>query len=250
MSVTKLLVLAALCAAAAPSCLAAPAEAEFSSRLESRAEEALARMLGPGRAAVVVEVRGERVVKKEVSTISGSGGKESPEAAVLELPGYTRTGAPRTTARPASTPTLIHSASDELQREGSFVPTRVRAWLVVDKALAEASVAEAARVTGELLALDRSRGDELSVVRTAFLPSWRAAFARARDVRNLMLLLLAAGSLVLAAAVLGRAATRSARALADGLAKGRSAPVPVRGLPPAPARRIIPLPPLDKGGRG
>lgn len=250
MPVTKILVLAALCATAAHAGNAG--EGEHAARLEARVEAALERMLGPGRAAATVEVHGERVTKKEVSQISGAGGREAPaDAPIIELPGYTKITAVRA-PRPAAGPALINTAADELLTERSFAVSRLRAWLVLDKSLKDAAVAEAVRVTEEILALDKARGDELTVVRTAFLPSWRAAFSRPRDARNLLLLLLGAAALVLAAALLGRAATRSARALAEGLAKARAAaPVSVRpGPPPLPARRIIPLPPLDKGGRG
>lgn len=248
MSVTRIFVLAALCATAAHA--GSAGEAEHAARLEARAEAALERMLGPGRAAVAVEVRGERATKRELSTISGAGGREAPpEPSIIDLPGYTKTGVSKPArAAPAI---LMHAASDEVTREGSFAVSGLRAWLVLDKGLREDRVAEASRVTAEILGLEKARGDELAVVRTAFLPSWRAAFARPGDARSLILLLLAACAVVAAAALLGRAATRSARALADGLARIRPAPSePPRSGLSMPMRRIIPLPPLDKGGRG
>lgn len=247
---TKILVLAALCAVSARA--GSAGEGEHAARLEARAEAALERMLGPGRAALTVVVRGERVTKREVSLITGAGGREAPpEPAIIDLPGYTKSGAPRP-ARPASPGFLTHSASDELLREGSFAVSGVRAWLVLDKNLKEGPVAEAVRVTSGIISLDRARGDELTVVRTAFLPSWRAAFSRPRDARDLLLLALAAAALVLAAWLVGRAATASSLALADAFSKmGRAGPAsPARSALPSPARRIIPLPPLDKGGRG
>ncbi|MDD5304321.1 MAG: hypothetical protein PHS14_14580 [Elusimicrobia bacterium] len=210
---TKTLVLAALCATAAYA--GSAGEGEHAARLEARVEAALERMLGPGRAAATVEVRGERVTKREQSEIPGAG--------------------------------------EETLHEGAFAVSGVRARLVLDKSLGEGAVAEAVRVTGEILALDRARGDELTVLRTSFLPSWRAAFSRPRDARDLALLCLAAAAVMLAAGLIGRAATRSAAALAEAIANRRAAaPEPPSRVPPAalPARRISPLPPLEKGGRG
>jgi hypothetical protein len=247
MGVTKALVLAVLCATAAHA--GSAGEGEHGARLEARVEAALERMFGPGRAAVTVEVHGTRVTKREQSSISGSGGHEAPpEAAVIDLPGYTKSSAARAARPAASGPLLIHADVDETLSEGSFVVSSVHAWLVLDSKLKEGAVAEAVRVTGEIIGLDPSRGDELSVVRTSFLPSWRAAFSRPRDARNLALLFLAAAAFVLAAGLIGRAAMRSSRTLAEAIAKGRA---PASGLPSAalPLRRILPLPPLGKGGR-
>lgn len=252
MGVTKILVLAALCAV--PALAGSAGEGEYAARLEARAEAALERMLGPGRAALIVEIRGERVTKRETSQISGAGGREAPpEPALIELPGYTKNSSPRPARSSSGGATLIHAAADETLREGSFAVSGVRAWLVLDKSLKEGPVAEAVRVTGGILALDPARGDELTVVRTAFLPSWRAAFSRPRDARNLALLALAAAALVAAAALLGGAAMKSALTLSDALTRARQAspgPSTRPALPLEPARRIIPLPPLDKGGRG
>lgn len=251
MGVTKTLVLAVLCATAAHA--GSAGEGEHAARLEARVETALERMFGPGRAAVTVEVRGERVTKREQSQISGSGGREAPaEAGILELPGYTKSGAAKPARPAAGGATLIHSAFEETLSEGSFAVSGMRAWLVLDNKLSPDTVAEAVRVTGEILGLDTSRGDELNLVRTAFLPSWRAAFSRPRDARDLALFVLAAAAFLLAAWLISRAAMRSARTLAEAIAKPRAqaaVPAPRTPSPALPLRRISPLPPLDKGGR-
>lgn len=249
MTVTKILVLAALCATAAHA--GSAGEDEHAARLEARVDAALERVLGPGRAAATVVVRGERVTKREQSQISGSSGRETPPGSpILELPGYTKKGAIQSRP-PAGGNFLVHSASEETLREGSFVVSGVRARLVLDDGLSEDSAAEAVRVAREILALDPERGDQLAVVRTAFLPAWRAAFSRPRDARALALLCGAAAALILAAALIGLAATRSSRTLADALAKARAtAPGVASQAASAPARRILPLPPLGKGGRG
>ncbi len=251
MGVTKMLVLALLCATAAHA--GSAGEGEHAARLEARAETALERMFGPGRAAVTVEVRGERVSKREQSQITGSGGREAPpEAGIIELPGYTKGGAAKP-ARSASGGALLqHWAFEETLSEGSFAVSGLRAWLVLDNNLSPDTVAEAVRVTGEILGLDPSRGDELNLVRTSFLPSWRAAFSRPRDARDLALFVLASAAFLLAAGLIGRAATRSARTLAEAIGKPRpqvAVPAPHAPAPALPLRRISPLPPLDKGGR-
>lgn len=251
MGVTKALVLAVLCATAAHA--GSAGEGEYASRLEARVETALERMFGPGRAAVTVEVRGERVTKREQSQISGSGGREAPaEAGIIELPGYTKSGAAKAARPAAAGPILMHSAFEETLSEGSFAVSGVRAWLVLDNKLSPGSVAEAVRVTGEILGIDTSRGDEVSLVRTSFTPSWRAAFSRPRDARDLTLFVLGAAAFLLAAGLIGRAATRSSRTLAEAIAKPRvqaAIPAPRPPTPALPLRRISPLPPLDKGGR-
>lgn len=245
MSVTAMLVLAVLCASAAQ--VGSAVEAEHAARLEARVEEALERMLGPGRAAATVEVHGERVTKREESSLSGESESRpaSPppaESAVLDLPGYAKSARFRPAAK--ARPAIAHAATEETLREASFLVTGVRARLVLDDSLGDPAVEEAVRVSGEILALDPARGDELRVVRTAFLPAWRAAFSRPRDTRAFALLCLGAAALLISASILGRALVRAARAFAA----GRAAPAELRR--PSAARRIVPLPPLEKGGRG
>lgn len=245
MGVTKILVLAAFCATAAHA--GSAGEGEHAARLEMRVETALERILGPDRAAATIEVLGERVSKRQQSEITGAAGREAPaaETAIMDLPGYTKS-APKPAPRPKAG-TIVHSSNDETVTEASFTVRRLRAWLVLDKNLKDSAAAEAVRVTGEILALDQKRGDELTVVRTAFIPAWRAAFSRPRDAKHLALFVLGAAALLGASALLGGAVTRSARALADGFGRPRHA----SALGEAhPIRRIFPLPPLDKGGRG
>lgn len=212
----------------------APAEPETAARLEARVNDALERMLGAGRASVAVEVRGERLIRREATQVVGPGGR---------------------------------AATEELQREESFKVAGQRAWLVLDSRLDDAKSAEAARVTGEILALDVARGDELNVIRTAFTPAWRAAFSRPRDAGALLLTLIAGAALVVAAWLLARAATRSSGALADAIVRARPEPAtptavsvyPPSSPPPAPApaaprvessRRIELLPPLGPESEG
>lgn len=250
MGVTKTIVLALLCATAAYA--GSAGEAEHAALLEARVNAALERILGAGRAAAIVEVRGERVTKRDVAQISGSGGHDAAadaDSAIIDLPGYSKKAAARNT-RPSGGATLVHSDSQETVREASFSVSGVRAWLFLDKNLDDVRAAEAVRVSLEMLSVEPDRGDSLKVVRTSFLPAWRAAFSRPRDARALTLLCMAAAALLLAAGLIGRAATRSSHALAEAIVKAPSAtadPAPRRpaSLPP---RRISPLPPLERGG--
>lgn len=255
MGVMKTLVLAALCATAAYA--GSAGEGEHAARLEARVDAALERMLGPGRAAATVEVRGERVTKREEIQISGTGGHEAPpesDAAILDLPGYTNKAASRNSPAPSESARLVHSDSEETIREASFAASGVRAWLFLDKKLDDAVAADAVHMSLEILGIDPDRGDSLNVVRTSFPPVWRAAFSHPRDARALALLAVAAAALLLAAALIGRAATRSSRALAEAIVKARPAACdPALRRPSAPLppmRRISPLPPLEKGGPG
>ncbi|MDP3541702.1 MAG: hypothetical protein Q8T11_04455, partial [Elusimicrobiota bacterium] len=220
---TRNFVLAALCATAAHA--GSAGEGEHAARLEGRVEEALERILGPGRSAATVEVRGERVTKREQSEISGSVGSAASPAsagsAILALPGYTTKGGSR--AAPASSrgPALLHSSSEETIREGSFAVSGLRAWIFLDKGLDDGAAAEAVRVSLEILALEPDRGDSFKVVRTSFLPAWRAAFSRPRGAGALALLVAACAAVLVAAAMLGFAALRSARSLAEAIRAAR-----------------------------
>lgn len=258
MIVTKTFVLAALCATAAH---AGPAgEVEHAARLEASVEAALERVLGPGRAAATVEARGERVIRREHSEISGAGGPASDPVSsaaaaqtstILALPGYAKKAAPSGQPAPSPGPVLLHATSEETVREGSFAVTGLRAWIFLDKTLDDAAAAEAVRVSLEILAIDPDRGDSFKVVRTSFLPAWRAAFSRPRGAGALALLAAACAAALASAAMLGFAVLRSSRALADALRGSRApAPAPPPTPAPSPARRILPLPPLGKGGRG
>ncbi|MCM2303185.1 MAG: hypothetical protein NDJ72_00665 [Elusimicrobia bacterium] len=258
---TKYVVLAALCATAAH---AGPAgEVEHAARLEASVEAALDRIIGPGRSAATVEARGERVTRREQSEISGTGGDSAPAesssepgpaapspSAILPLPGYAKKGVPAAPPSSRIPPLLLHAASEETVREGSFAVTGLRAWIFLDKGLDDAAAAEAVRVSLEILAIDPDRGDSFKVVRTSFLPAWRAAFSRPRGAGALALLAVACAAALASAALLGFAALRSSRALADAIRAVR-APAAVSSPPaPLPARRILPLPPLGKGGLG
>lgn len=251
MGVTRSIVLTALCATV---CFAGTAgEGEYAARLEARLDSALERILGPGRAAAIVEVRGERVTKREESSISGYGGRGAQAGnALLDLPGYTKKAAPA--LPPAGT--VVHSASEQTVSEGSFDPSGVRAWLFLDEDLDDAAAAAAVQLSMEILAVDPARGDTLKVVRTAISPAWRAAFSRPRDLRILILLGLAAAAALLSVVMIGFAAVRSARAAAEAVSKASApsgqAPLPQAAeTPPDPSmsRRIQALPPLEDGGR-
>ncbi|MEQ1920456.1 MAG: hypothetical protein ABL955_14810, partial [Elusimicrobiota bacterium] len=200
---TKTLVLAALCATAAYA--GSAGEAEHAARLESRVDAALERILGPRRAATLIEVRGERVTKTEQSQISGTRAHESAAGTeIFDLPGYTKKGASRPAIPVSGGTTMVQSATEETVREGSFAVSGVRAWLFLDKNLDDAAAAEAVRVSLEILAIEPDRGDTLKVVKTAFTPAWRAAFSRPRDARALMLLCLAAATFLFGVFLLRR----------------------------------------------
>lgn len=239
------LLLAALCAVTAHG--ASSDEADKASRLESRVEAALERMLGPGRAALTVEIKGERAIKKESSTINRAvetSGDAPGRARVLELPGYTKSRAAKSPAPavPSAPSPVMHSLTEETEHAESFAVTGVRAWLVLDSSIDETRSAEAARVAGEMLALDPGRGDDLSVIRTAFHPAWRAAFSRPRDARLLLLALLLAASALAAAYMLARGATRAGRAVAEALRDRVPTPGPTVQVLPAAASQPAPRP--------
>lgn len=268
----------AIMLAASPGAAAAVGveEAAASERMAARAREALDAILGPGRAKVLIEVRGERSrVLTQRTTIAPLETKtEAPPEGVrvLELPGYSKNKIeplapavldPKTPEDKTLVETLP-SRKDQEQRErdSGFEVKQMAATVVLDSALHDAVVHEVAQLLPQLLGLDDSRGDTLVILRAPLRPAWKAAFADPASLRSAAFL--GAGALVclLGLGIFSLAFVRAAGALGSELARrapreeevyARAEPLPEL-LPGATADLLeaedpAPLPPGSQLGR-
>jgi len=199
-------------------------ESLVSERLSSRALSVLDGMLGPGRAKVLVEVRGERMqIRTEVEMVTpiakdGSGGvKEALR--LLDLPGYYKDRAADSQKAGAGPQPLQPFQKDfeHSLRDAGFEIKKIEATVVLDSALSETEARDAAQILPQLLRIDGTRGDMLSIVRAPMRPAWKTAFATPADWRRLAFAasgLLAALLIVL---ILSAAFVRGARVFAKEL---------------------------------
>lgn len=169
-----------------------------SERLSSRALSVLDGVLGPGRAKILVEVRGERMQIRTESEIltpitpnaqgSSSGVKEALR--LLDLPGYYKDRAPEEAAKASAAgvgPPLQPFQKDfeHTLRDAGFEIKKIEATVVLDSTLTEAAAREAAQLLPQLLRIDGARGDVLSILRAPMRPAWKGAFSTPGDWRKL-----------------------------------------------------------------
>ena len=178
-------VLALCCglAAAQATPLAAGANLEEKARyekfLETKAEEVLVNLLGPGKAKVAVQATIDFSVKENVSSEEAKGagenlpfkwqninktegGADSQEL----LPGF-----------PVSSKLNPMQTADggKMQREVIFPAAMVKRLivsLVLNEDIAEAEAQKVKQVVSSLLAMDPARGDEIIVTKAHFAPIW------------------------------------------------------------------------------
>lgn len=258
------------CGAADPASGGPPAaveaeEALASERLAARARETLDSILGPGRAQVLVEIRGERSqVRTETTIVSplDRGALAGGEAArILDLPGYVKNpaaasvmpgGAPSEPAPKPGEPQFVQRDHEQSLRDKGFEVKQVVATVVLDSALPDAAVQEVAQLLPQLLRIDGSRGDTLAILRAPIQPAWKVAFSAPEGVRSAAYVGTAALALLLGALVFSLAFIRAARVFASELGKRRPAEdggyLPAEPLP----ELVAGAPPglLDGGGGG
>lgn len=169
-------------------------ESLVSERLSSRALGVLDGMLGPGRAKVLVEVRGERLqIRTEAEIISPlvKGGSFGVMEALrlLDLPGYSKdptlSGDEK---KDADTPRPLQPYQRNFEhslRDAGFEIKKIEATVVLDSSLSEAQVREVAQLVPQLLRIDDARGDRISIVRAAMRPAWKTAFSTPGDWQKL-----------------------------------------------------------------
>ncbi len=248
--VTAALLAVGVAAQSAGSAEVSADESLVSERLSSRALSVLDGILGPGRAKVLVEVRGERLqVRTETEIVTplpqegSSGVKEALR--LLDLPGYYKD-------RPASSPAekTVSGAPQPLQpfhkdfehslRDAGFEIKKIEATVVLDSALTEAEAREAAQIAPQLLRIDATRGDLLSIVRAPMRPAWKTAFSTPGDWRQLAFAASGLFGALIFVIILAAAFVRGARVFAKELVSRRESAL-------GPAAMGEPLPELMPG---
>jgi hypothetical protein len=168
--------LALLILAVSPGAASVPAEeAAASERLSAQANEFLASMLGPGRGKAVVLVEGEQSESTSQSEISASMGK--PLTTVndpLDLPGYTKDKEKQNEAerqKAALAPT--RKTQENSRRETGLEIKRMRVSVVLDTRVTQDQVTAVTNLLPQFLHVDRTRGDEVVVLRADINPNWK-----------------------------------------------------------------------------
>lgn len=245
-------------------------QAAAAARLSGRTLEALDAILGPGRAKVLVEVRGERYrLRTETEMISpldpglfdaASSPDSGPLVRILDLPGYSKgkkldpvlpgalTGGLREEKEKAEgekereAPLYTQRDHEQSERDGGFEIKQVLAQVVIDAAVPEERAREASQLLPTLLMIDGSRGDTLTISRAAFQPAWKGAFADPASLRRaayagaavltaLLVVLIAGASFVRAARVFATELGRRRAEELEGGAAGDALPELVPGAP-------------------
>jgi len=260
--------LAVLMACAPPAAAVAveSEEAQASQRLASRTQEALDGILGPGRAKVQVEISGGSSQTRTESEIVSPldippRSEKAPDAAeeaqrLLDLPGYVKRRAEaearakakaeaqsREKDKESPSPTFVQRDHEQSLREAGFEIRKIEATVILDSALGDAPVREVSQLLPQLLRIDGTRGDVLTILRAPLRPAWKSAFATPSDWRAASYAAASVLSVLLAALIVGAAFVRGARALGAELASRRGGPEP---LPAGGAE--APLPELLPGG--
>lgn len=183
-SAARAMVLALLCAAGA-SAQTIPLEdkARFEASLEKRVEGVLSRILGPNRSKVVVDAsvdftRIERFeTKAGTSTLSMARNpsylwtaEESASEAEL-LPGV-----PQESRGPNSAASAKPQSYERQYTYPVNFIKRLSVTLILDRSVTAAQSAELRTIVSELLDLLPARGDSLTLVSTAFAPTWKTVW--------------------------------------------------------------------------
>jgi hypothetical protein len=226
-------------------------QAAAAARLSGRTLEALDAILGPGRAKVLVEVRGERYrLRTETEMITpldpglfdsaGSSSDSGPLVRILDLPGYSKgkkldpvlpgalTGGLREEKEKAedeekkAAPLYTQRDHEQSERDGGFEIKQVMAQVVIDAAVPEERAREASQLLPTLLMIDGSRGDTLTISRAAFQPAWKGAFADPASLRRLAYAGAAVLTALLVVLIAGASFVRAARVFATELGRRRT----------------------------
>ena len=251
---TGLFLAALLAAAPAAAVPVESEEAQASQRLAGHALESLEAILGPGRAKVQVEIRGGssqmRTESEIVSPLDQGSAAGGSADRLLDLPGYSERGvsAPETPGSQkdkanAASPAFVQRDHEQSVRESGFEIRKIEATVILDSALGDGPVREVSQLLPQLLRIDASRGDVLSILRAPMRPAWKSAFAAPSDWRAASYAAAAVLAVLLAALIMAGAFVRGSRALGAELASrhGGSQPPPGAGVE-------APLPELVAGG--
>ncbi|HXS99430.1 MAG TPA: FliG C-terminal domain-containing protein [Elusimicrobiota bacterium] len=176
-------------------------QAQAAERLTARAQGALDDVLGPGRSKVQIDVVGEHAeldsdteVLFPVMPPKPPPEKSAPGSYLLELPGYVKDRAAEIAKEkekekeslppPAPAPQLYNKQHEASRHDSGFKISSIRATVVLDSKLDDAVVRDVSQLLPQLLNLDTTRGDALSILRAPLRPVWKSAFASANDWRS------------------------------------------------------------------
>jgi hypothetical protein len=195
-----LALIAVLTAVPAASAVSTDAErAQAGARLAESAQRALDGVLGAGRSQVRVEVQGESSqIDSEAEMVlaidkpsSGTASAFSAAARLLDLPGYVKEKAPPSPATAPDKPDSASRAPASYQREhehsmhdAGFQLRSIQATVILDSTLDDALVREVSQLLPQVLKLDMTRGDAISILRAPLRPAWKSAFATPGDWRS------------------------------------------------------------------
>jgi len=211
-------------------------ELKVAERLAGRVRETLDSMLGPGRAQVLVEVRGVRlVVQTELEIVAPLDKEGRAAATLLELPGYTKTevalGGEKAPEKKAELKAgFFQKEHEHSRRDAGFEIKSIAATVVFDAALSSEAVREASQLLPQLLRIDDSRGDTLTILRASQLSAWKAAFATPKDWRSAAYAAVAALVALLVTLIGAASFIRAARVFASELSARRRTAAPVEDL--------------------
>lgn len=172
-----------------------------------------------------------------------SGDLEADAAAlrrILDLPGYTKAPAPDASqpgAGPQGGPLpglggpgfkgreekdrYTQRDHERSVRDAGFEIKQIQASVVLDSALADEKAREASQILPNLLMIDGSRGDTLSIVRASFRPPWETAFSEPENMRRAVYAAAALLTAVLIVLIAGASFVRAARVFASELGRRR-----------------------------
>ena len=209
-----------------------------SERLSSRAMGVLDGMFGPGRAKVLVEVRGERLQIHTETEVVTPLAKPAPSSAgvkeamrLFDLPGYYKDREAKAAAAAKEESDATHAVQpfqkdlETSLRDAGFEIKKIEATAILDSTLTEAEARDAAQLLPQLLRIDGTRGDVLTIVRAPMRPAWKTAFSTPGDWRKLAFA--ASGLLcsLIIVMIISGAFVRGARVFAKELtARGLGAP--------------------------
>ncbi len=266
MRVPAFLIAVALLAVPAAAAETSADESLVSERLSSRALAVLDGMLGPGRAKVLVEVRGERLqVRTETEILTplpqegafGAHNGVKEALRLLDLPGYYKdrpVSAPAEKADPVAVQSLqpFHKDFEHSLRDAGFEIKKIEATVVLDSALTETEAREAAQIAPQLLRIDATRGDVLSIVRAPMRPAWKTAFATPGDWRQLAFAASGLLGALIFVIILAAAFVRGARVFAKELVSRRESALGPAAAMGEPLPELMPGSPagLVEGGFG
>ncbi len=250
-------ILAFLVLLAATPAAASPPDSDragVAERLAVTAQKALDAVLGAGRSQVHVEIEGDHSeINSEtefLTPIDKTSSAGQAATRLLDLPGYAKDRLPEPVMEKNKTETpgqsFYQREREQSHRDAGFLIRSIQVSVILDTALDDGAVRSVSQLLPQVLKIDTTRGDTLSILRAPLRPAWKSAFSTPSDWRSAAYALGGAVAFLLAAAIAGFGLVRAGRALGRELAS-RAAARPDVTPPPI---EVEPLPELAPGSGG